>query len=121
MAKLVILYNGRKLEEINLSTDKVRIGRSDINQVHLDNPTISRYHAEIYRQGLIFTLIDKKSTNGTLLNNFPVSRKQLNDYDEIRIGPYQLVFILESADEPKSVTRQSFDSSETQLELPVNS
>ena len=45
-----------------------RIGRNPDNDVALNNDRVSRYHAEIVRDGDAMTVVDKESRNGVWLN-----------------------------------------------------
>ncbi len=73
--------------------DKVTIGRAAENQVVLNHPLVSRYHAVLERMGKRFAIKDLRSTNGVYVNEQRIDREAyLKDWDQIRIGPY--VFVL---------------------------
>jgi len=75
------------------SHDKVTIGRAADNQVVLNHPLVSRYHAVLERMGKRFCIRDLRSTNGVYVNEEKIEREAyLKDWDQIRIGPY--VFVL---------------------------
>jgi pSer/pThr/pTyr-binding forkhead associated (FHA) protein len=76
--------------EIALSA-AVTFGRSADNSVTLEDRYVSGEHAQVYlREGRRF-LLDRGSTNGTLLNGRPVEGEvELGDRDQISIG--QTVF-----------------------------
>ncbi|MBC8508441.1 MAG: FHA domain-containing protein, partial [Chloroflexi bacterium] len=75
------------------SHDKVTIGRAADNQVVLNHPLVSRYHAVLERMGKRFCIKDLRSTNGIYVNEQQIEREAyLKDWDQIRIGPY--VFVL---------------------------
>ncbi|MBL7163115.1 MAG: FHA domain-containing protein [Anaerolineales bacterium] len=75
------------------SHDKVTIGRAADNQVVLNHPLVSRYHAVLERMGKRFCIKDLRSTNGIYVNEQQIeSEAYLKDWDQIRIGPY--VFVL---------------------------
>lgn len=99
MAKIVVTLKGKVLREIQLGEGTTRIGRDPSNEIHLENPAVSRFHAEIYRQGWPFYVEDKKSTNGTYLNGkFLNWKSALNNRDQITIGKHTLVFLEEAKD-----------------------
>ena len=99
MAKLVLMLGGRTLQEVAIGPQGVKIGREADNDIQIDNPAVSRHHAEIYRQGFPFYLEDKNSTNGTQLNGSVISWKSpLSDNDRITIGKHTLVFVEEPKD-----------------------
>jgi ABC-type multidrug transport system ATPase subunit/pSer/pThr/pTyr-binding forkhead associated (FHA) protein len=83
----------RPVTAISLPTDEepVRIGRAQDNQIVLDHPQVSRYHAMIERMGIgRYRILDLKSSNGVFVNNQPIERGHwLQEQDEIQIGPFR--------------------------------
>lgn len=78
---------------VAVGEERVRIGRLPDNELMLDDPRASRYHAEVFVGRLGVTLQDLDSTNGTLVNGAPVrSRAFLVDGDVIRIGDVGIRF-----------------------------
>jgi hypothetical protein len=62
------------------------MGRGDV-EIQLDDPFASSRHAKITRQGRTLVLTDLGSTNGTYLNDEPLTGAQpLHPGDRIRIG-----------------------------------
>ncbi len=93
MARLLLIENGKLKDEIAMLDDSIRIGRDKKSLIRIDDATVSRYHAEIFRRGESFFLEDKKSTNGTRLNGRLVTEKvSLDDKDKIAVGNAVLVF-----------------------------
>ena len=82
------------IRTMNLTAhEKVTIGRAVDNQVVLNHPLVSRYHAVIERMGKRFCIKDLRSTNGIYVNEERIDREAyLKDWDQIRIGPY--IFVL---------------------------
>jgi ABC-type multidrug transport system ATPase subunit len=72
--------------------DTLAIGRDPQNDVVLDDPNVSRFHAALTRDGEAIELADLDSRNGTRLDGEPVERGRLEAGAEIGIGPYRLVF-----------------------------
>lgn len=70
------------------------LGRATHNDVALADSRVSRRHAIIHAQGEDeFWLVDLGSSNGTSLNGRRVSQPvRLRDHDQIRLGPFELVF-----------------------------
>jgi pSer/pThr/pTyr-binding forkhead associated (FHA) protein len=54
-----------RTELIAFPTDRLTIGRDHSNDVALDDPNVSRFHAEVVREGDAVTLRDLGSRNGT--------------------------------------------------------
>lgn len=68
------------------------IGRAMDNDVVLEEPGVSRYHAEIRLRGDRFYLRDLKSTNGTRVNGEEVTERVLSDGDRLSLAGVDLVF-----------------------------
>jgi len=88
-AKLVLQGEG---DEWPIDGELAVIGRLSGSEVEIQDPGASRRHAEIRRDGGDFVLVDLGSTNGTLLNDSPVSEASLEDGDRITIGRTVLEF-----------------------------
>lgn len=63
-----------------------RLGRDPQNDVVFDLATVSRFHAEIRREGAGYALRDLGSRHGTFLNGVRVQESPLAHGDEIRLG-----------------------------------
>jgi hypothetical protein len=62
------------------------LGRGDV-EIRLDDPFASSRHARITREGYVLVIEDLGSTNGTYLNDEPLTGPQpLHPGDRIRIG-----------------------------------
>src|SRR3989338_8339274 len=76
---------------------KLLIGRDKTCFIFRNDRTISRRHAELDRQGTSFFLTDLKSENRTFLNDLPLSpleKTVLSSGDRIRVGDYELRFLV---------------------------
>jgi hypothetical protein len=74
-------------EEIPLRDEVTTIGRGLAVDVRLDDPSVSRLHAEIVRRGPYFYLSDLGlSRNGTRVNGRPIARRVLEDGDVLTFG-----------------------------------
>jgi pSer/pThr/pTyr-binding forkhead associated (FHA) protein len=99
MAKLEVRFDNVTLKEISLDKPSLTIGRSNKNDIVIDNMAVSRKHARIYREGPRHIVQDLKSLNGTFVNNKKVSQWILSNNDQVLIGKHTLLFI-EEADQP---------------------
>lgn len=70
------------------------IGRSQLADVVLDDPTVSTIHAAIRCDGDTWFLTDQQSTNGVKLNNKSVSESECSSGDTIAIGSVEFIFYL---------------------------
>jgi ABC-type multidrug transport system ATPase subunit/pSer/pThr/pTyr-binding forkhead associated (FHA) protein/ABC-type multidrug transport system permease subunit len=77
---------------IQFSGDRLRIGRDPSNDVVLDDPNVSRLHAEVLRKDGRLELHDLGSRNGTRLDGELTRRASLETGSEIGVGPYRLIF-----------------------------
>ena len=70
------------------------IGRDPANQVHLDHPTVSRFHARVEQVGTGHVVRDLGSANGTFVNGQLVrsTARSLQPGDVIQVGPFKLVY-----------------------------
>jgi len=65
---------------------RLRIGRGDDCHLRLEHGSVSRSHAELYRQGPIYALRDFGSRNGTWVNGQPVEHTAISAGDVLRFG-----------------------------------
>jgi predicted component of type VI protein secretion system len=69
------------------------LGRGDV-EIKLEDPFASSRHARISRQGHVVVIEDLGSTNGTYLNDQPLTGPQpLHDGDQIRIGDSEFSYL----------------------------
>jgi pSer/pThr/pTyr-binding forkhead associated (FHA) protein len=69
------------------------LGRGDV-EIQIEDPFASSRHARISRQGYVLMLEDLGSTNGTYLNEEPLSGPQpLHPGDRIRIGDSEFSYL----------------------------
>jgi hypothetical protein len=73
----------------------VSIGRSRVNEIRLDDMTISGQHCRIIPENGKHVLYDLGSTNGTFINEKRVKRAVLNEGDIVKIGETQFLFKVE--------------------------
>jgi ABC transport system ATP-binding/permease protein len=72
--------------------DQLQIGRDPANDVVLEAPIVSRYHAVVERIGQRFRVRDLSSANGTFVNDEAIDGEAwLQPGDSIRVGPYRFV------------------------------
>jgi pimeloyl-ACP methyl ester carboxylesterase len=83
--------------EVPLPGDRLTIGREPDNDVALDAPGVSRYHAVVERRGAAWTVRDLNSSNGTWVGTARIARTVLNDGESFRIGTATFVMKLGSA------------------------
>ena len=62
------------------------VGRSDENDIVVQDPNVSRRHARLVRSENGFVVEDLGSTNGTLLDGAPIDRERIESGDELTFG-----------------------------------
>jgi len=99
-ACLVVLKGADVGNRVLLNKDEITIGRAKNADMCLTRGDVSRMHAIIQRlDEQQFLLVDKDSTNGTLVNANVIKSALLKDRDVISIGDSQLKFI--ASDSPE--------------------
>jgi hypothetical protein len=87
--RAVLLWEGR---DVSLDKGVTVIGRSSGCDIVVDDPNVSRRHAEIRRLGEGYSLVDLGSTNGTEVNGQRVGETSLMNGDVIGVGTTRLTF-----------------------------
>ncbi|MBI9047328.1 MAG: FHA domain-containing protein [Anaerolineaceae bacterium] len=77
----------------------INIGRRLDNHLVIDDPKISRVHAQIRTKGNQFVLIDLNATGGTYINGKPITQQSLNPGDVISLAGFPLVFVIDNENE----------------------
>lgn len=90
-AILVLLEDGRAVDTYRLGPTTT-IGRLPECDVVVPDPAASRSHARIVRRGGVWLIEDLGSTNGTYVNDEPVTERALEDGDRITVGATVLEF-----------------------------
>lgn len=77
---------------VDLHAAVTRIGRGADTDIRLEDPGVSRHHAEIRRQGGDVLIADTGSTNGVLVDDRRVDEARLEDGARIVLGNTTIVF-----------------------------
>jgi len=97
-ALLVRFEGGIIRQQWTLNKTVVRIGRWPDNDVVVEDRWVSRYHAEVRREGLTYTVHDLGSKNGTYLNGRLISAPHpLVDGDQISVAPLHVLTFVDYA------------------------
>lgn len=84
---------GERAVAVLLQDGWTRVGRSLLAEVRLDDPTVSRRHALIYRDDKGAKVLDDRSLNGVFRNGVRVELSELDDGDTLTVGRFNLHFI----------------------------
>jgi pSer/pThr/pTyr-binding forkhead associated (FHA) protein len=74
-----------------LTGDRLTIGREATSDIVVNDPAVSRRHADLVRNGQSWSIIDAGSANGTSVNGAEVRQTALRPGDCIEVGDTQLV------------------------------
>ncbi len=85
----LVYPDGRR---VGIGSTVLTIGRLPECAVVLDDPNVSRRHAQVRREGDVVLLIDLGSTNGTKVNGVNIREHRLAPGDRVTIGGTSLRF-----------------------------
>ncbi|HYJ47836.1 MAG TPA: sigma 54-interacting transcriptional regulator, partial [Pyrinomonadaceae bacterium] len=94
-----------------LTEEETAVGRESANQICLSDPSVSRRHCVIKREGELFKITDLESLNSTFVNDVPVKERYLEHGDRLRIGDYSFSFLLHEGDTPSGSSTVLLDES----------
>jgi len=97
MPKLVV-FSSTPIE-YELSEGSTSLGRSNANDIALDDKSVSKRHALITYQisktdEIKVQIADLHSTNGTFVNGERITYRTLEDSDQLSIGTVQCAYLL---------------------------
>ncbi len=102
------IFNTKKV--FPLTEFMTTLGRDRTNNIVSTNITVSRWHTMILYHTDRFVIYDLNSTNGTWVNDKPISWRELEDGDKIKLGDgdeyqFELKRILEEAEPGDNTVR----------------
>ncbi|MEM7609304.1 MAG: sigma 54-interacting transcriptional regulator [Myxococcota bacterium] len=87
---LLALSGQRRGDEIQVTGQRIAIGKAEGNDLVLVHDTVSRQHCEIIRDARGFLVRDLQSTNGTLLDGSAVREAYLRPGAVLTVGKVEL-------------------------------
>lgn len=94
--KLTVLHEKLRGKTFEIDREAVSIGRKPGVDIVIPDPSLSSHHADIIRREqngkAVYVLRDNDSTNGTRVNNEPISEKALKNSDLILFGMVEVLF-----------------------------
>jgi transcriptional regulator with GAF, ATPase, and Fis domain len=93
--RLISISGALKGTTFAVTQDEVSIGRDLSNSVSLNDPSVSRRHCLIRKNGSgdVFHVVDLESYNGTFVNGLPVAEQALTHGDQIALGDLRFIFL----------------------------
>jgi pSer/pThr/pTyr-binding forkhead associated (FHA) protein len=85
-----IVLEGQR--HVNLTQPTVSIGRALDNDVIIDDPRVSRHHAQLRHRYGHYVLYDLDSSGGTRINDYPVEECVLHSGDVISFAGVEVVY-----------------------------
>ena len=121
MATLTSTDHSVVSKRFKLSTDPVILGRHPECEVHIEDGSVSRRHAQVTFEGGHYFLSDLNSRNGTLLNDQPIHRPtKLYDRSTIRICDVTFVFWVNDAPNATIKPRVTIETNKSVPDLPIS-
>jgi hypothetical protein len=91
VSRLVMAQGGQDTS-FPLVRDTYTLGRHRNNDIVINDPKVSSFHARIDRSSEGFVLVDLKSRNGSFVNGKRISHGVLKTGDEVRLGTARLLY-----------------------------
>jgi hypothetical protein len=88
----MLSWDGRTLR---VDKRRVVLGRSRECDIQVEDPNISRRHAELRQEGSAYWIVDLDSTNGIEVNGRRVQRAKLESGDTFTVGSTEITFSTE--------------------------
>jgi hypothetical protein len=88
----VLSWDGRTMR---VDKRRVLLGRSRECDIQVEDPNVSRRHAELRQEGSTYWIVDLESTNGVEVNGRRVRRARLESGDIVTVGSTDVTFTTE--------------------------
>ena len=91
--KLTILFEKMRGLVFELDKEQLSVGRKDGMDICIKESSLSSYHCDFIRlEDGSYMLRDNNSTNGTRVNNEPITEKVLKNSDIIQLGSVEILY-----------------------------
>ncbi len=91
--KLTILFEKMRGLVFELDKEQLSVGRKDGMDICIKESSLSSYHCDFIRQeDGSYLLRDNDSTNGTRVNNVPITEQVLKNSDIIQLGSVEMLY-----------------------------
>jgi pSer/pThr/pTyr-binding forkhead associated (FHA) protein len=102
MAKIQFTTPEGQSGEVELSSERLSLGRADDNSIVLPHDSISSHHGEFVFDGNAWIFTDLGSTNGTSVSGQRVESLEMANGGSFNIGHVEVVFFGDYAEEPEA-------------------
>lgn len=120
MAKIILTLNGEVLREVELSKERITIGRAPHNDLVIDNRAVSGEHVVIVTVNDDSFLEDLNSTNGTQVNGQPIKKHFLREDDVVELAQYRLQYLAGSRAANGEDPERRLSAAHTMRERPAS-
>jgi hypothetical protein len=91
--RLIFEGGNRSGQAVEIKGPKMRLGALEDNEIVLNYPTISRYHAQIFVRSGNLEIEDMGSKNGTFINGTLIrTRSEIRSGDRLRFGDVEMIY-----------------------------
>lgn len=108
MAKIQYTTPEGATGEVELTAERITLGRADDNVIVIDDASISSHHGELSFDGAAWVLTDLDSTNGTKVGGERISQVQLQHGAVFTVGNVECVFVGDQVEAPRVSSHQSY-------------
>src|SRR5262249_40084483 len=112
--RLAAISGKLKGATFTVGDEAVVIGRDSAATLCIADPSVSRRHSQIQKDGTEFVLTDLDSLNGTFINDVPVKTRRLQHGDRVRVGESQFLFLLHDGEIVTTSSPVRFDDENVQ-------
>lgn len=93
MAKIQYTTPEGTTGEVELTAERMTLGRADDNQIVISHDSVSSHHGEVAIEGDAWVFTDLGSTNGTKIGGERVERLELGHGGSFTLGHVDCVFV----------------------------
>jgi pSer/pThr/pTyr-binding forkhead associated (FHA) protein len=115
---MTVLHRDQVRQQHAFEGCSVMVGRTPPCSVLLNDPDVSRVHAEISLEGGSYYLNDLGSANGTALNGIQQVRAELHSGDVITIGSFQLHVTVSPSAAPQNSRSIASEATDRTIRAP---
>jgi len=108
LGKLVLYFPDGSTRDVLLTKERTTIGRRPDNDVPLPSAAVSAEHAAVVTVLDDSFLEDLGSTNGTFVNDRPVTKHFLRDHDRLDVGREIMVYYTDDDATPEALPPEVF-------------
>lgn len=104
--RLMVIDGPKRGARIESTADRCSLGSHLLNDLILDDPTVSRFHCEILMDESGARVIDLKSRNGTFLDSVHIKEAMLRGGSLLRLGRVVVRFDYDAERNPLTLSTQ---------------